>query len=92
MHELLEGSDHVMLILDTKPFPFIRKKRFIYDPRWNKEDECHGVVTKYWSRGFVGSHAFRVVEKLKWVRCGLQEWRRSSGRNSKSHIDALKKK
>lgn len=29
-------------------------------------------------------------KKLKWVRRGLQEWRRSSGRNSKSRIDALK--
>lgn len=47
MHEVLEGSNHAMLILDTKPLPFIRKKRFIYDPRWYKESECHGVVTKY---------------------------------------------
>ncbi|KAM2894871.1 hypothetical protein FF1_010063 [Malus domestica] len=89
-HEVLEGSDHAMLIVDTKPLSVFRKKRFIYDPMWNKVEECHGVVTGNLSRGFVGSHAYRVVEKLKWVRRGLQEWQRISGSNSKSRIDVLK--
>lgn len=35
MHEVLEGFDHTIHILDTKPLPFLRKKRLIYDPRWN---------------------------------------------------------
>lgn len=33
MHEVLEGSDHAMLILDTAFRPFIRRQRFIYDSR-----------------------------------------------------------
>lgn len=90
LHEVLE-SDHSMLILDTKPLVSIRKRQFIYDPRWNKVGECRGVIKKNWSRGFVGSHAFRVTEKLKWVHCGLQEWRKCNGCNLKLRIDMLKK-
>lgn len=71
LHEVLEGFDHTMLILDMDVMPFKRRRRFIYDPRWNKE-ECHGIVKENWRHGFVGSHALQVVEKLKWVRRGLQ--------------------
>lgn len=52
--------------------------------------ECHGVVETCWRCGVVGSYAFRVVEKLRGVRHGLQEWRRLNRRNSKASIDALK--
>ena len=90
LHEVLEGSDHTMLILETNPSLVPRKKRFIYDSRWNKVEACHGIVKGTWCRGFVGSHAFRVTEKLKWVRHGLLEWRQTSGSNSKHRIVTLK--
>lgn len=91
MHEVLEGFDHAMFIFDTEVVPFNQRRRFIYDSRWNKENECHGMVETNWRRGFFGSYAFKVVEKLKWVHRGLQNWRRSSGCNSRYRIDALKK-
>ncbi|KAM1014002.1 hypothetical protein ACFX2C_044060 [Malus domestica] len=79
-----------MLILDTDFTPFKRRKRFIYDSRWNMEKDCHGIVETNWKYNFVGSKAFRVVKKLKWVRKGLQKWSRASGRNSKLRIAILK--
>lgn len=79
-----------MLIFDMEVRPVIRRRKIIYDSRWNKEEECHGIVEENWRRGFVGSHAFRVVEKLKWVRRSLQNWRRTSGSNSKHRIEPLK--
>lgn len=92
LHEVLEGSDHAMLILDTVLRPFIRRRQFIYDSRWNKEEECQGIVRKNWGRGFMGSYAFKVVEKLKWVHRLLQGWRRTSGRNSRVRAEVLKAK
>ncbi|KAM2339605.1 hypothetical protein ACFX1X_019159 [Malus domestica] len=91
MHEVLEGSDHAMLILGTNVAPLSRRWRFIYDARWNKVDECHDIVATSWRRGVMGSYAFWVVEKLKGVRYGLQNWRRLKGCNSKACIDALKR-
>lgn len=32
LHEVLEGSDYAMFILDTDFTPFKRMRRFIYDP------------------------------------------------------------
>ncbi|KAM2502553.1 hypothetical protein ACFX1W_033092 [Malus domestica] len=90
LHEVVEGSDHAMLILDTDFVSVKRRKRFIYDSRWNRENECHGIVGTNWKYNFVGSKAFRVVEKLKWVRKGLQKWSRASGRNSQLRIAILK--
>lgn len=72
LHEVLERSDHAMLILDTKVTALKRRRQFIYDPWWSKEKDCHNIVEKNWRHGFVGSYAFQVVEKLKWVRRGLQ--------------------
>lgn len=72
MHEVLEGSDQVMLMSDMEDVPFNQMRHFIYDAKWNNEEECDGIVETTWRCGVVGSHAFWVVEKLKWVRCGLQ--------------------
>lgn len=72
LHEVLKGSDHAMLILDMDVMSLKRWRWFIYDPRWNKEKECHNTVEENWRHGFVGSRAFQVVEKLKWVHKGLQ--------------------
>ncbi|XP_068344245.1 uncharacterized protein [Pyrus communis] len=44
MHEVLEGSDHAMLILATKPSTLIRKRRFIYDEQG--ERVSRGCETK----------------------------------------------
>ncbi|KAM1095149.1 hypothetical protein ACFX2B_009938 [Malus domestica] len=79
-----------MLILDTDFTPFKRRKRFIYDSRWNGENDCHGIMETNWKYNFVGSQPFKVVEKLKWVCKGLQKWSRASGRNSKLWIAILK--
>lgn len=70
-HEVLEGSDHAMLILKTDVPPQQRKRRFIYDPMWGKDEECCDFVQSRWKREFVGFCAFHVVEKLKWVWHGL---------------------
>ncbi|KAB2634006.1 hypothetical protein D8674_039182 [Pyrus ussuriensis x Pyrus communis] len=74
-----EGLNHIMLNLNTDPTPQ-RKRHFMYDPIWGKEEE----------RGFVGSWAFQIVEKLKWVRKGLKQWGQHHGWNSKRKIEALK--
>lgn len=64
-----------MLFLDMDGAPPWRKKQFMYDPKRNKDDGCRNLVFVCWRRGFIGSHAYQVVEKLKVVRHGLQEWR-----------------
>lgn len=39
-HVVLEGSDHVMLVLSTEVEQPRRRKRFMYDSRWNQEVKC----------------------------------------------------
>ncbi|XP_008235658.1 PREDICTED: uncharacterized protein LOC103334459 [Prunus mume] len=71
LHQLLPGSDLSMLILDTTPMVRKWRKRFIFDPRWGKEERCKEVVHGCWQKQFQGSKGCQVFEKLKYVRMGI---------------------
>ncbi|XP_070679211.1 uncharacterized protein [Malus domestica] len=90
-HEVLEGSDHAMLVLYTEDRMPFQRNRFMYDLWWSKEVGCMDIIKKSWERNFIGSRAFQVMEKLKQVRHGLRKWYRQRGRNSKGRIETLKK-
>ncbi|CAL9003580.1 unnamed protein product, partial [Prunus brigantina] len=90
VHQVVEGSDHVMVWLHTSPTQPRRACRFIFDPRWSTMERCHEIVKERWRKGFCGSKGLQVFEKLKWVRKGLVDWKRQEWRNSKVCIDSLR--
>lgn len=70
-HVVLEGSDHAMLILFTKVVQPRRKCQFMYDPRWNQDEQCGEVVRQEWGRVHEGAPAHILVSKLRKVKHGL---------------------
>ncbi|CAN6695621.1 unnamed protein product [Malus baccata var. baccata] len=90
IHVALEGSDHSLLLLTTKKFEEWRGRRFTYDARLSKSDDCRNLVARDWAGNVRGSHAFRLSEKLKTVSRSLKRWYRENGRNTKKTIDRLK--
>ncbi|KAI5340960.1 hypothetical protein L3X38_020234 [Prunus dulcis] len=59
IHLVVEGSDHVMLLLHTSHSSPCRACRFIFDPRWTAVDRCHDLVKERWRRGFRGSRGLQ---------------------------------
>ncbi|CAL8993480.1 unnamed protein product [Prunus brigantina] len=55
VHQVVEGSDHAMLMLYTSNTPQRKACRFIFDPRWGALERCHDLVKERWRRGFRGS-------------------------------------
>lgn len=90
LHQLLPGSDHSMLLLDTTPMVRKWRKRFIFDPRWGKEERCKEVVHGCWQKHFRGSKGCQVFEKLKHVRMGILRWRKREGCNNMQRVQLLK--
>ncbi|KAM1648374.1 hypothetical protein ACFX1Q_010400 [Malus domestica] len=89
-HMVLEGSDHAMLFLSIKKLKAWRGRKFSYDARWSKLEECRELVANEWEGKLGGSHAFWFCEKLKKLRKSLKVWYKGRGRNSKKAIDKLK--
>ncbi|KAM1293707.1 hypothetical protein ACFX2H_013721 [Malus domestica] len=89
-HLVLEGSDHAMLVLSTELIQVRRGRKFSYDARWSKLEECRELVAHEWEGHLGGSLAFRICEKLKMLRKRLKVWYQGRGRNSKQAIDNLK--
>ena len=79
-----------MLFLSTKSSEEWRGRRFTYDARWSKTDDCREIIASDWRREGQGSIAFCFCEKLKNVRGSLKDWYKGRGRNSKKTIDRLK--
>ena len=48
LHIALKGSDHSMLLLTTKRTEEWRGRRFMYDARWSKTEECKDIVVGDW--------------------------------------------
>ncbi|KAM2726386.1 hypothetical protein EV2_038830 [Malus domestica] len=72
LHVALEGFDHSLLLLTTKKSEEWRGRRFTYDARWSKSDDCRNLVARDWAGNVRGSHAFRLSEKLKAVSRSLK--------------------
>ena len=91
-HVVLEGSDHAMLLLSMEVRQPRWKKQFMYDPRWNQEDQCVQVVRNGVRHVImkVDSPDRRLVSKLKQVKFGLLGWRKRAGRNEQNEIIRLK--
>ncbi|KAM2702254.1 hypothetical protein EV2_003991 [Malus domestica] len=87
---MLEGSDHAMLFLTTEKVWLRNGRRFMYDARWSKMQDCHDLVNEDWKDRFRGSHAFRFCENIKSLRRRLKVWYIVRGRNSKQVIELLK--
>ncbi|CAB4295468.1 unnamed protein product [Prunus armeniaca] len=72
IHDLMvAGSDHVMLLLQTQGEPRRWRRRFIYDPQWNRTEGFCQLVKDRWGKPFRGSWSLQVVYKLQWVRKGI---------------------
>ncbi|XP_070668773.1 uncharacterized protein [Malus domestica] len=72
-HVILEGSDHAILLLSTEVDQPRRKRRFMYDPRWNQEAQCNEVVRSCWGNRLGGVPGNILVDNLKRVHHGLDE-------------------
>ncbi|KAM1367659.1 hypothetical protein ACFX13_001153 [Malus domestica] len=81
-HVILEGSDHALLFLSTDKIPDWRGRKFSFDSRWSRLEECRDLVVKEWRDKINGSHAFRFCEKVKHLRKRLKVWYKGRGRNS----------
>ncbi|CAN6722681.1 unnamed protein product [Malus baccata var. baccata] len=89
-HVVLEGSDHAMLLLSTEKFRAWRGRKFSFDGRWSKSEECRELVVGEWIDRTRGSHAYRFCEKIKTLRKSLKTWYKETGRNSKKKVELLK--
>ncbi|KAM1990516.1 hypothetical protein ACFX15_031775 [Malus domestica] len=45
-HVMLEGSDHAMLFLTTEKVWLRKGRRFMYDARWSKMQDCRDLVNE----------------------------------------------
>lgn len=90
LHEVVEGSDHSMLILQTHAVRKKKRGRFIYDPRWGTLAGCKAVVANHWAKVTRGPKSVQVIGKLSWVRKGLLDWKRREWRNSRVCIDSTR--
>ncbi|CAL2246751.1 unnamed protein product [Prunus armeniaca] len=90
MHVPLARSDHLGLMLSTKPSTTRWHRRFVYDSRWGRQPQCKNVVSERWQKCFQGSRGDQFIGKLGWVRTGFVQWRRIEGRNSSEHITLLR--
>ncbi|CAL9028919.1 unnamed protein product, partial [Prunus brigantina] len=88
-NQVVEGSDHSMLILRTHAVKKRRKSIFIYDPRWGAHEGCKVVVAQQWAKVVRGPQCAQMHGKLIWVQKGLLDWKRREWRNSHVRIDAL---
>lgn len=68
LHVVLGGSDHAIFILSTEKQWVRRGRRFTYDARCGKLEECRDLVAREWKRSYGGSYAYGVCEKLKSLR------------------------
>lgn len=87
---VLEGFDHALLFLSTEKTPEWMGRKFMYDDRWSRMQECRDLVSEEWRNASNGSHAFRFCEKMKSLRRRVKVWYRGNGRNSKKMIQKLK--
>ena len=78
-----------MLILSSEGAGLQRPRRFVYDARWGKKEECRALIKEAWRKPVMGSMAFQVREKLKGTRGRLDWWRRMNKPNSKRKIEEL---
>ncbi|CAN6541779.1 unnamed protein product [Malus baccata var. baccata] len=71
LHVALEGSDHSLLLLTTKKSEKWRGRRFTYDARWSKSDDCRNLKLKAVSRSLKrwyrenGRNTKKTIDKLK---------------------------
>ncbi|XP_071901112.1 uncharacterized protein [Coffea arabica] len=84
------ASDHSMLLIDTHPTKFRRKKRFYFDKRWLQRDEVLDVVRQAWDQRDDGSRMFKVMQKVKRCRVNLLKWNSKIQGNSKQKIEQIK--
>ncbi|XP_050125691.1 uncharacterized protein LOC126602918 [Malus sylvestris] len=89
-HVVLEGSDHAMLLLSTEKFRVWRGRKFSFDGRWSKTNECRELVVGEWKDKISGSHAYRFYEKIKTLRKSLKLWYKENSKNSKKKVEHLK--
>ncbi|BFG29606.1 hypothetical protein CerSpe_158790 [Prunus speciosa] len=72
LHQVVKGSDHVMLVLYTSSSPQHRACRFIFDPRWSALERCHDLVKERWRKGFNGSKGLQVFNGYNEGAYGLE--------------------
>ena len=85
------GSDHSMLLIDSKPIKERRKKCFFFDKRWFKKEGVEQVIKKAWEEEQIGSNMYKVHKKVANCRRALLKWRNNFQGNARKKIDNLKK-
>ncbi|KAH7838239.1 hypothetical protein Vadar_023890 [Vaccinium darrowii] len=79
-NEVMVGSDHSPIVLDTNPKLGKPRKVFRFESFWTTEEECGETIKEEWSRaigGGGGGSAMSSLERLlQRSRSRLQEWRK----------------
>ena len=67
LHLEMNGSDHYPLLLQSSPPNQVKKRRFKFQECWCNLEEVRNIVKQVWSMDDVGSHMFKLFQKLKHV-------------------------
>jgi hypothetical protein len=83
-HFVFAFSDHLGLLLNTDTVAHgghqRKKRRFHFEHAWLREDGCEEVIAQAWEVQHVGTHMFRLVQKIKQCRMALLSWSKSQAR------------
>ncbi|XP_071909569.1 uncharacterized protein [Coffea arabica] len=85
------ASDHSMIMIDTRPRPGKRNKRFYFEKRWLKREDIREVIRTAWELQTEGSRMFQVTKKIRNCRVALLKWKNSFQANSRGKIDQIKR-
>ncbi|XP_028098674.1 uncharacterized protein LOC114298320 [Camellia sinensis] len=89
-HEIIFGSDHCPLLLNTCIPPDKVPRLFKFESMWTTFPNCRTVIQEHWMMSQSGSPMFRFCQKLKTCRRGLKAWSLGEFGNNWVKILALK--
>lgn len=89
-HDIIFGSDHCPLLLNTCIPPNRVPCLFKFESMWTTSPNCKAVIQEHGHMSYSGSLMFRFCQKLKTCWVGLKAWSISEFGNNKLKILSLK--
>lgn len=88
-NEVMVGSDHSPIVVDTNPKLDRPRKVFRFESFWTTEEECGEIIKEEWSRDLGGTAMSRLERRLHRCRSRLQEWGKTKFGSFKLEADGL---
>ncbi|CAA0833358.1 DNAse I-like superfamily protein, partial [Striga hermonthica] len=86
------ASDHNAIIFYTEVEVSCRRRRFVFDKSWVKQEGITDVVMEGWQVSVDGSQMYQVHQKIKNTRMALLSWHKPLHRNSEKAVKVLTEK